>query len=463
MNYIEGIKAILGKPKPIQQKDTTYLNTVFPFIGNDVIWTAPTTSNFIEKGLYLNSDLYAIINLIVNKLAAAPLVTYEVKDEKSLKYYKSVSANLTNSGSKLEAKRLKTKALEEVSIPELDRLLTNPNEFQTFENWIKEIAAFRLITGNAYMYGARRGGMPNAPIISLYSLPSQYVEIISGGLNQPIKEYRLTYNGYEPLAAENVGHLKNINLSYMAGTANHLYGASPLKSAIRDLTTSNDGKQALLSMLQNMGARGILTGDGSTNITRDQAQGLKEDYRNNYQGADRAGDVIITPAKLSWVQMGMNAIDMSIIDSQKTVFRSLCRIYGVDTTLLGEKEGSTYNNMEMAYKALINNVIRPLHVEIRDLLNNWLLPSFGKKNLFLDFDYMAYPEMQDDMEKLVNQLTASWWLTPNERRAAMNYGEFESELMNQPFIPQGLMTLEEFQQQPITDIDNMGDYGKTNT
>jgi HK97 family phage portal protein len=458
MNYIDRIKAALG----FNQKDSTYLNAVFPYLGNNVIWTAPTTQNFIEKGLYLNSDLYAIINLIINKVSTAPIVVYEVKDQKALKYYKSMSKSFDNSGAKFQAERLKTKALEEVSIPELDRLFKKPNEFQTWDNLLKEIAAFRLITGNAYFYGARRGDNLTAPIIGLYSLPAQYMEIISGGLNQPIKEYRLTYNGYDRIDAANIGHLKNINLSYQAGTANHLYGASPLRSAVRDLTTSNDGKQALLSMLQNMGARGILTGDGTVNITREQAQGLKEDYASNYQGANKAGDVIITPAKLSWVQMGMNAVDMSIIDTQKVILRSLCRVYGVDAKLLGDTEASTFNNTETAYKALINNVVRPLHIEIRDVLNNWLLASYGNKNLFLDFDYMAYPEMQDDMDKLVSQLSAAWWLTPNEKRAAMNYGEYENTLMEQPFIPQGLMTLAEFSAQPVDDLENLGDYAQTN-
>jgi HK97 family phage portal protein len=458
MNYIDRIKAALG----FNQKDSTYLNAVFPYLGNNVIWTAPTTQNFIEKGLYLNSDLYAIINLIINKVSTAPIIVYEVKDQKALKYYKSMSKSFDNSGAKFQAQQYKARALEEVSIPELDRLFKKPNEFQTWDNLLKEIAAFRLITGNAYIYGARRGEQPNAPIIALYSLPAQYMEIISGGLNQPIKEYRLTYNGYERINANNVGHLKNINLSYTAGTANHLYGASPLRSAVRDLTTSNDGKQALLSMLQNMGARGILTGDGTVNITREQAQGLKEDYKSNYQGANRAGDVIITPAKLSWVQMGMNAVDMSIIDTQKVILRSLCRVYGVDAKLLGDTEASTFNNTETAYKALINNVVRPLHIEIRDVLNNWLLESYGNKNLFLDFDYMAYPEMQDDMDKLVNQLSAAWWLTPNEKRAAMNYGEYQNTLMEQPFIPQGLMTLAEFQASEVDNIDNMGDYAPAN-
>jgi HK97 family phage portal protein len=458
MNYIDLLKSKLG----LSKKDNTYLNAVFPYLGNNVIWTAPTTQNFIEKGLYLNSDLYSIISLIINKLAAAPIVTYEIKDEKAFKYYKAMSSG-TTSGAKYNTEKLRKKAMEEVSIPELDRILKKPNEFQSWDHFIKEVAAFRLITGNAYMYGSRRGDQPNAPIIGLYSLPAQYMEIISGGLNQPIKEYRLTYNGYDRIDAKNVGHVKNINLSYQAGTGNHLYGASPLRSAVRDLTTSNDGKQALLSMLQNMGARGILTGDGTVNITREQAQGLKEDYANNYQGANKAGDVIITPAKLSWIQMGMNAVDMSIIDTQKVILRSLCRVYGVDAKLLGDTEASTFNNVETAYKALINNVVRPLHIEIRDVLNNWLLPSYGQKNLFIDFDYMAYPEMQDDMDKLVTQLSAAWWLTPNEKRAAMSYGNFEDSVMDQPFIPQGLMTLDEYKSEPIEPLNNIGDYGTTDT
>jgi len=201
MNYIDRLKSLVG----ISKKDATYLNAVFPYLGNNVIWTAPTTQNFIEKGLYLNSDLYSIINLIINKVSTAPIVVYEVKDQKALNYYKSMSRNFDNSGAKFQAERLKTKALEEVHIPELEKLFKKPNEFQTWDNLLKEIAAFRLITGNAYIYGARRGEQPNAPIIALYCLPAQYMEIISGGLNQPIKEYRLTYNGYDRIDAANVG------------------------------------------------------------------------------------------------------------------------------------------------------------------------------------------------------------------------------------------------------------------
>jgi hypothetical protein len=44
----------------------------------------------------------------------------------------------------------------------------------------------------------------------------------------------------------------------------------------------------------------------------------------------------------------------------------------------------------------------------------------------------------------------------------MNYGEYENILMEQPFIPQGLMTLSEFSAQPIDDVDNLGDYGPAN-
>jgi hypothetical protein len=34
--------------------------------------------------------------------------------------------------------------------------------------------------------------------------------------------------------------------------------------------------------------------------------------------------------------------------------------------------------------------------------------------------------------------------------------------MNKPFIPQGLMSLDEFGAQPVENIDNAGDYAETN-
>src|SRR5210317_2159581 len=47
------------------------------------------------------------------------------------------------------------------------------------------------------------------------------------------------------------------------------------------------------------------------------------------------------------------------------------------------------------------------------------------------------------MDKVVNQMTQAWWLTPNEKRAAMSYGaDTDTEEMNDYYIPSTFLPLD---------------------
>ena len=44
------------------------------------------------------------------------------------------------------------------------------------------------------------------------------------------------------------------------------------------------------------------------------------------------------------------------------------------------------------------------------------------------------------MDKVVQQMSNAWWVTPNEKRQAMNYGiDEENEVLNDYFIPSNLI------------------------
>ena len=82
-------------------------------------------------------------------------------------------------------------------------------------------------------------------------------------------------------------------------------------------------------------------------------------------------------------------------------------------------------------------------VKIREELNRWLTPMFGEK-LYIDFDFTVIPELQEEMDKVVSQMSNSWWLTPNEKRAATGYGiDEENQELDKYYIPANLI--------PVTD------------
>jgi hypothetical protein len=47
--------------------------------------------------------------------------------------------------------------------------------------------------------------------------------------------------------------------------------------------------------------------------------------------------------------------------------------------------------------------------------------------------------LQEEVDKLVAQMAAAWWVTPNEKREAMNYGRDDQNIfMDVYFIPANL-------------------------
>jgi phage portal protein BeeE len=72
-------------------------------------------------------------------------------------------------------------------------------------------------------------------------------------------------------------------------------------------------------------------------------------------------------------------------------------------------------------------------VKVRDELNRWLAPQYGP-NICIEFDFSMIPEMSEDTDKVVDQLSKAWWITPNEKREMMSYGiDEENEQLNDYF------------------------------
>ena len=436
-SILERLKSIINKS---QQTHPSFNQAVYNYLGNSVIWNPENDDTFINKGYRHNATVYSIINLISKSATTIPLCIYEVKKETELKRYKALTSSGIDGEILHRSNYIKKNALVEVEDTELHELLNRPNPAQSFNSFLSEIIAFHSITGNSYVYGIKpETGSNKHKYVELYVLPSQNVEINSGGIMQPVKEYTLTYNGTYRMPAECVLHMKDFN-PYYDGTGSHLYGMSPLKAGLRSMDANNEALTAGVKYLQNGTARGMLVADEG-DLNEVQARQLKDKFREQHQGANNMGDVIITPKKLSWVNFGLSASDLTLIEQYGQTIKDLCNIYNVPVQLLNNTESSTYNNMKEAKKALYQNAVIPKMTMLRDELNRWLVPHYGDK-LYLDFDFSVIPELQEESDKVVSQMSAAWWLTPNEKRAAMNYGlDDDTSEMNDYYIPSNFLPL----------------------
>lgn len=432
--------------KALTTTNPAYNELLYTWLGTSIIMQDENDETYIREGYQRNSTIYSLINIIAKAAGTIPVQVYEVVDDANVKRYKAMTSGIMDGNAMYNAGVIKRKALQVYHDGQLDSLLARPNPAQSWNSFIQEVVAFGKLTGNRYIYGIRPLTGPNQQKFQeLYVLPSQLVEIVSDGMLNPVKEYKIYYNYEKSVPVDDMCHIKDFNPDYNVAGAN-LYGQSPLRAGLRALTMNNEAVTTGVKYLQNQMARGVLMSkDGTLNEV--QAQALKDKFRKAYQGANNAGDVIITPKELSWINFGLNASDLSLIEQYNASIKDLCNIYNVPVQLLNNTDASTYNNMKEAKKALYQNCVIPELIKIRDELNRWLLPGYesGGTKLFIDFDFTAVSELQEEMDKMVAQLGSAWWVTPNEKREAMNYGRDQDNMfMDDYFIPANLI-----QQTPI--------------
>jgi HK97 family phage portal protein len=287
--------------------------------------------------------------------------------------------------------------------------------------------------------------------------------IKSGGPMAPVSKYLygIHKEEYDP---KDIIHNRSWSLDY-SSPGSHLFGISPLKAARRSITMSNDGREAQTSMLKNMGSKGLLAMDVvasglKATPTPEQLQSIKDKFNAEHRGIDKAGRVSVASGKFEWHQMGMSAVDMSIIESQKWSKADICQVYGMSPILLASMDAATYSNYKEAKKAAITMAVIPLLRSEADTYNDGLVPEFaGKETYILDHDLTVYTELQEDREKQAAYLEKCYWLQPDEKRIEMGYGESGDPLMQKYYFPGSLMELNELNRP--ADIGNLpisGDY-----
>ncbi|HEX8333291.1 MAG TPA: phage portal protein [Segetibacter sp.] len=447
-----------------------YYQSVFPYLSsNSVIWINDEPEKYISEGYYLNPDVYGAVNVIVRLASVAPLNLYRIKDKKQLSSYKALLKNLPDPNANPvefrkhwnELQEVKTKALEEVFNHKIIDLFKRPNEYQSEGEFLENCYGFRLTTGNFLAYKAK-AKVGTAEVMGLYLLPVQNTQIISGGLTEPIKKYKVGYstdeNSFDP---EEIIHNRGWSLDY-SSPGSHMWGPSPLRAALRSVKMGNDGREAQTYYLQNKGSDVMVALD-PTGLNKqpsaEQLSGLKDDLRDNSQGKNNRGKVTLAVGKISVHPIGGTSTDIGVDSSIKLSKEDICKAYGISPILLASMEASTFANYKEAKKAAITMAAIPLLLSVRDSWNKDLLPEFEKGETYmLDYDLTVYQELQEDREKQANYLSKAEWLTLNEKRIEMGYAELPDANMNKIYLGSSTPIDQVNNVEVLNDVEETGDY-----
>jgi HK97 family phage portal protein len=430
-----------------------------------VTWQGSDAQSFVNDGYVGNDIVYSIVKLITDKARLAPFSVYKVIDERAAKKYKALISQPEKVKNWKELSELRAKAFEEYNgDSRLNELLKHPNDEDSWADIVEQWCAFKLVTGNSFVYGRLiEGGANEGKPLSINVLPAQYMAIIANVEVFPpmVAGYQLYYGKLWSFDRREILHDKYFNPQWNI-TGNQLYGQSPLRAAAKVLTRSNEAKTAAVSAFQNGGPAGVLfmNDDRFDPISgASQAQALKKSVSEK-AGAQNFNQIAVSGYKVDWKQIGLSPVELNILESEKWDMVSLCNIYGVPSQLLNDANNKTYNNQQEGEKALTLRCAIPLLNEIRDDFNKKLHTDWGYANqqdVYIDYDITVYQELEANKVAQVDWLDKAWWLTPIQKYEEMGIhvpDELREEL-SKIYIPTNLQALDTFQ--PIEVPKNIDD------
>jgi HK97 family phage portal protein len=425
----------------------------FPVIIGQAVMGSYKNVDAVEQGYASNADVYSIVSLLARKASSISWYIYKKKTDKgakiALERYKGLSRGLGHAGAFDESLKWRKKAYDEDEIIEdsaLARVIMRPNATQGQDKFFEALYTWYWLTGEGFIWGNDgNSDNPDAPIVEMYPLPSQAMDhILDKDDVFGVTGWKLNVGGGIYLPKEDILQWKMPN-PLISDEHISLRGMSPLQAAYRTLMMGNEAEKAAYSMMANGGAKGALTPETVNNtvpnVTIEQAQQIKEFMNLYVNGTNNKGNVTVLQTPWKYLDFGLSSVDMQLIETQKITLHKLCRVFGVPTVLF-DADHMADNNYQNALRDLVTNTIVPAIASLRDELNRWLVKRNGNNTEYIDFDVQSLPELQRDIEKLVQGLVNANWLTMDEKRIATGY-EPKGGVYEQAYVNSGLVSLDD--------------------
>jgi HK97 family phage portal protein len=404
-------------------------------------------------------DLYSIIRKIAKTCKRIPLYVYEVKDEKQFGKDRLMQRKgIHDNKSIWDLKELQTKSLEIIGEQDpLQKLLDNPNDFQSKDEFYEAAYSFCLLSGNEYLYlnildDAANKGKP----YEMYHLPPNYIfPVITNTFPRRIESYEWIMNGIQVLKTKNILHRRYFNPNYDYN-GNELIGLSPLQAARRTLTQINNERDYANRALMNSGAEGVIYNeDGEYNpetfgkIKEDVLNELGSNWQNNnstYNSGSNlnAKKLAFLSGKWNYLKMAISPADMQLVEQGKTTFKKLCNVYGVSDIWFNNDTASTESNVNAMIKQAYTNTILPEVTGVRDMLQKGVAVLYKDKRRIIDYDITDITELQEDTNAIATRFAALPAFRVNDLYDAMGFGKLDDPNADVVLIKTGY--------QPLADV-----------
>lgn len=360
---------------------------LYGFLGPGIKLTKDSNiTDYIENGYNSNADLFSIVNKLGTMGAKIPLVPYKGENESDEDPYNDF----------------------------FDSDITDITEFEHRRYWF----VFGYTTGNALVYiPYYEAGLNKGKPFSWDMIPTQHVEIESGGWRQPVKYYKIDLEQRIRLDPKFVWHTRFFPNLEFEGGANFM-GISPIKVAANIINTQNGGYEIMASTFSRGHPSSIIYNESlpASDSSREFQNRLDAAWERKYgkNRMDKSGKPVFMSGKVGVAELGFrNLNDLKILEASEHGLRVYCRVLSVPSMPFNDPEGTTYNNMIEATKAIYTNRLIP----DLELYVQGVNKRFQSMGIEYRPDYSGIECLQDDKKEQSEWLQTAYnngWFTGDE-------------------------------------------------
>jgi len=182
-------------------------------------------------------------------------------------------------------------------------------------------------------------------------------------------------------------------------------GLSPIAATRLALDTGHAALRSNHNVFSNgVQLAGVVTpADKDSTWARDQVEALRDMLEKRFKGVDKAHRLAVLGQAATFTPMGISPRDAQFIELMKWTRTDACMVYGVPPELIGDQEGSTYNNVQQAHKGFWTDTMIPLADFLAQEVTEQLVPMFKGEAERVSFDLSGVLALQSDMKETAEQ------------------------------------------------------------
>lgn len=309
--------------------------------------------------------------------------------------------------SNMELKLIDLKTGNAIDDAEFQKLVQNPNIFQSMNKWLRNFKTQEQVYGNQFIYKNKPSTLSKYPV-SLMNISPKYISFNLTGkvfdqldIESVIKNYK-----YKDDGGERVFKTKEIMHTKIDDLDNPIIGTSPLTSLKLPLTNTKLAYDYRNVIMAEKGAIGMLKNKsrdsvGATPLKPDEKQEIYNQLMGEYGIQSGKKRVLLTSLDLEWQPMTYPTKDLLLFEEVDANKLTIVDHFGLNINIFSNKN-ATFENVKNALIQCYQDTIIPEADEFTQALTLFLNIKEGQR-IVADFSHIQI--LQQDKEREENVIS----------------------------------------------------------